>query len=154
MVNAYYACVAMASKEAGGEQVLCCQSATFRRCYGDPLWEQALSHEIAVKEFDVWDTYWCSSPCMTETCSSLWKTSVEKLLNRRHRFYHVPPCCNAMQAFPGWEGKGVKSTWMLNRELTLPASWYLGTWLCWARGITNTVDGDGCTQGRDQQGLV
>lgn len=124
----------MASKDVRGEQALCCQCATFRRCYGDPLWEQALSWEIAVKQFHMWDTCWCSSPCMTETCSFLWKPSVEKLLNGRHHFYHVPPCCSAMQAFPIWGGKGMKPTWALNRELTIPASWHLGTWLCLGTG--------------------
>lgn len=51
--------------------------------------------------------------------SFLWKPSMEKLLNRRHHFYHVLPCCNAMQAFPTWEGKGMKPTWVLIRELKL-----------------------------------
>lgn len=140
----------MASEEGRGEQVLSCPCATFRRCYGDPMWAKPLRD-------------CCEAVCPVGHLLVLKSTRDRKhvvfcgnLLNRRHVFHHVPPRCNAMQASLGWEGKGTKPTQVLNWELTvLVATWHLGTRLCTdTGGIASPADRDGCAQSSGQQSWV
>ena len=110
----------MASKEAREERILSFSCATFWRCYEDSSWTKLLrdcceavcpvGHTLVPKSMQDRKHVFFSGTC----CGNL--------LNRRHNFHHVPPCCNGMEALLSRDGKGTKPTQVLKWEMTAPGS--------------------------------